>query len=144
MNYVLLIFWGLVVFFFSCTTSFFHLLTQGALQFNLFHPDFSAFFELYPFSFTNTFLVIQKTGHSLSFLILAFLLHSCLRNVKNAIIFACLFGVLLELLQPFFGRDGRLVDVFVNGLGVAVFFCLYLLIQVREKYTYVNEEQQEI
>lgn len=74
--------------------------------------------------FTDSFYFIQKTGHFLSFALLYILLFNWLKKRLKALAIAVAFAVFTEILQLYFERDGRLLDVFIDSLGIMLAFVL--------------------
>ncbi|WP_420537706.1 VanZ family protein [Halalkalibacter alkalisediminis] len=91
-------------------------------------PNFTKFFDLYQFSLSNPQLLFQKAGHFLAFLLLAFLLFACFNHILKTTLYGLAFGLALEMIQPFFDRGGRMLDVLINWSGVFLFVLAYLLI----------------
>ncbi|MCL6442903.1 MAG: VanZ family protein [Alicyclobacillus sp.] len=70
--------------------------------------------------FTSQKWCISKVGHFLGFLTLDVLLFQLCRRRDVSAWIAILFGISTEFSQLFFGRDGRLYDMIIDSLGVAL------------------------
>lgn len=81
-------------------------------------PDFLSFFNFNDLTKFHHFFIIVKIGHFIGFGVFDFLLYHWLNNHKKAIGFSVVFALLTEILQLFFGRDGRLYDLIIDSLGV--------------------------
>ena len=87
-------------------------------------PNLMDLLILNDIDFTDSFYLIQKTGHFLSFALLYVLLFSWLKKRLPAVAIAVVFAVLTEILQLYFERDGRLFDAFIDSLGILLAFIL--------------------
>ncbi|WP_262385102.1 VanZ family protein [Paenibacillus xylaniclasticus] len=88
------------------------------------HPDMSELLKLDDFSYYNKPLyLIQKIGHISGFFVLTLLAAAGARTPRafwKGVAFAAGYAVLTELLQPFFGRNGRVADMFIDGAGITI------------------------
>lgn len=117
MKTFLIISWGVILFVFTCASdSGFWVI--GAVP--SFHwsasPDFNVMTKLdlmYNFGY-----VIRKIGHFSGFAFLAVLFYSQNKSIMKSIIFSISYALLTELLQLYFGRDGRLYDVVIDSAGI--------------------------
>src|SRR5699024_8912717 len=73
-------------------------------------PSFR-FFEVYSLS---PELLLQKIGHTVMFGIWLLTLFLVVKNLKTAIFIAISFALFSELIQPFFMRDGHLLDALID------------------------------
>ncbi|MCK0470224.1 VanZ family protein [Halalkalibacter sp. AB-rgal2] len=130
-KWLLLMIWSLFVFILYCTSSFTLFISDGVIRFSFVVPDYSEFLEPYALSRQEPFLTIQKIGHFVSFFVLTGLLYTCLKKWRITLIICFSLSIALELIQPFFNRDGRILDIFVNQLGIISFVMLFMIINSR-------------
>lgn len=83
-----------------------------------FTPDFSELLITSDVGLTDAFYLLQKAGHVLLFGILYLLVFNWLDNRKNAFFICSLFALSSEVIQLFFQRDGRLLDVGFDLMGI--------------------------
>ncbi|WP_409303462.1 VanZ family protein [Peribacillus sp. SCS-155] len=83
-------------------------------------PDFSSFFNFYDITLIHPWWFMVKGGHFLGFAILKLLLYVKSKNLIVATIISILFAGFTEILQLFFGRDGRLYDVVIDSMGILI------------------------
>lgn len=101
----------------------------------------SEFYTSYSYGFNLEF-ILRKIAHISFFGVLAVLIYWNLkekpgRYVKAALLLAC-FAFLDEIHQAFIiGRDGRIVDVFIDSFGGVLF--LFLLYKTKLKRAQANE-----
>ncbi|PGZ80210.1 acetobutylicum phosphotransbutyrylase [Priestia megaterium] len=101
----------------------------------------SEFYTSYSYGFNLEF-ILRKIAHISFFGILAVLIYWNLqekpgRYVKAGLLLAC-FAFLDEVHQAFIiGRDGRIVDVFIDSFGGALF--LFFLYKTKLKKAQANE-----
>lgn len=62
--------------------------------------------------------IIRKIGHFSGFAVLAVLFYRRSKSTVMSILVSIAFALLTELLQLYFGRDGRLYDVAIDSAGV--------------------------
>lgn len=72
-------------------------------------------------------LLLQKIGHTVMFGIWLLTFFLVVKNLKTAIFITASFAIFSELIQPFFMRDGHLLDAFFDGAGI---FFMAVLINV--------------
>ncbi|MEK4060382.1 MULTISPECIES: VanZ family protein [Paenibacillus] len=83
-------------------------------------PDFHVLTKL-DFSLDlmyNSGYVLRKIGHFTGFAVLAVLFYRRSKSTVMSILASIAFALLTELLQLYFGRDGRLYDVAIDSAGV--------------------------
>ncbi|WP_088052557.1 VanZ family protein [Virgibacillus dakarensis] len=91
------------------------LLSHSALDIHMTsHPDF-VFFEIYELS-PN--LLIQKVGHLLMFAMWLLSIFLGIKRLKTAVWITLGLAVVSELIQPYFSRDGHLLDVAFDSIGI--------------------------
>lgn len=118
--------WGLLLFVFTCTVNVDTLLHNYALAFHFTpHPDFADLFRLQDIQLTSTHYLFQKIGHFIGFGILAALLVNATGSRRKAFVLAVFFAVLTEILQLYFARDGRIFDMGIDTLGIALALFIY-------------------
>lgn len=123
---VVFLYLGLLVLM-TCTASVTHLIHNLEIKFIMTEdPDFLSFFE-YRFNYTERYYLVQKTGHFVSFFLLAAMLmvfFTSLRCVMTVSLTAALFT---EFAQLFFSRTGCLVDVIYDLMGAGAFLILHFI-----------------
>ncbi|KLT18608.1 membrane protein [Neobacillus vireti] len=88
-------------------------------------PDFLSFLNFNDFTVIHPEFIKIKLGHFIGFAVLDFLLFNLIKRHKYSVCISIAFAFLTEILQLFFGRDGRLYDIMIDSLGVlSVFFIL--------------------
>ncbi|WP_339251578.1 VanZ family protein [Sporosarcina sp. FSL W8-0480] len=92
-------------------------------------PTFADLFITTDFNWTSRFFWKQKFGHMTAFGIMYVLFLGSIRKEKNALIICMLFALITEIVQLFFGRNGRLYDIGIDFVGIFVSYmvCHYLL-----------------
>lgn len=80
-------------------------------------PNLLSFFNFHDLTRIHPFWFLVKPGHFVGFAIMNLLLYNLTRNYKIAITATVMFAISSEILQLFFGRDGRLYDVIIDSLG---------------------------
>ncbi|WP_332633623.1 VanZ family protein [Halalkalibacter flavus] len=95
-------------------------------------PQFSGFFHMYSFVDRSIYFSIQKLGHFIAFFILAFLSTIVFRTIVGALFFCFFLTFSTEFIQPFFNRDGRLLDILINASGTMCYLFLYALFHKRK------------
>ncbi|RDI40029.1 VanZ family protein [Falsibacillus pallidus] len=120
-----------LIFLFTCTQSFDDLMYRGMIGFR-FNPE-PNFFELFQFNFTDLQdqpYIIQKIGHFSSFTIFALLVFSWVRKYRLTLLVSIGYAITTEILQLYFSRDGRFVDMFIDSAGV---LAALLLITIKKQ-----------
>ncbi|MFC7395554.1 VanZ family protein [Scopulibacillus cellulosilyticus] len=131
MRLLVVIAWALVLFILTCTENLDKLLLDHIVQFHFVtHPNFAELLIVNGDDFTNAHYLIQKIGHFTGFSILALLLFELLGNRTKVFVISALYAVLTELLQLYFSRDGRLLDMGIDTLGIAMFLIVQGLARV--------------
>jgi len=114
--------WCVVILVCVCTVNFQLLLDHGTVSFQLNrHPNLSDYLMVNDISLHSQTYITQKIGHFSCFFILTLIAAFGARSraaFRGGVLFALGFAVFTELLQPFFGRDGRIVDMFIDSAGI--------------------------
>lgn len=129
--------WGIVLFVFTCA---FNSKFWETGQIPTFHwipnPDFHALLKTnLTLSISN---IIQKVGHFSGFAVLAFLLYRCNNSVWKSFILSVTYAILTELLQLYFGRDGRIYDIVIDTAGVFVALSLVWITKLINQKVGIN------
>ncbi|WP_416828291.1 VanZ family protein [Ectobacillus polymachus] len=129
---VLVIVWGL----FLCMNIFAEnldsLLTLRSLDFHWnSSPNYMSFFNMVDITEIHSYWFLVKSGHFIGFAIMNLLLYNLLGSYKKSIAITISFAVGSEVLQLFFGRDGRLYDVVIDSMGVLTEY--YFLRKIRKR-----------
>lgn len=100
-------------------------------------PNFLSFFYLFDISKIHHHFVIVKLGHFIGFGIFDLLLFNWKNSHKQALGISFTFALLTEILQLFFGRDGRLYDLIIDFSGAILIYFMIKFIEL--KYKFINE-----
>lgn len=112
--------WCIVLFIGTCVHDLKHVLTDFKIVFDL-HPRSIDFWQV---SYKRSAAyIIQKVGHFSGFFVLS-ALASNFGRYKSGLFFAIGYGVLTELIQPFFNRDGRVLDMFIDAAGATLAYLI--------------------
>jgi VanZ family protein len=87
-------------------------------------PVFADLFIIGDIPLTSGFYLIQKTAHVLGFGLFYILLLRGFNNMKIAFIISGSYAFLTEVLQLYFSRSGRLVDVGIDLAGICLAYLL--------------------
>ncbi|WIV19998.1 VanZ family protein [Paenibacillus polygoni] len=129
MRRLFIIAWCFLLFIGTCTESVASALTNFHIQLNFNNdPSWSELWQI-PRSYSRTY-IIQKLGHFFGFFILSMLMTNFGRY-KRGLIYAIGYGVLTELIQPFFFRDARVSDMMIDSAGI--FLAYYICLKSQEK-----------
>jgi VanZ family protein len=90
------------------------------------YPNLADFFLNDLSSLNDITYVIQKLGHFICFFFLAMLLYWALQRWVLVVVISVGFAFLTEVVQLYFSRSGRLLDVVYDLAGVMVFVGVYL------------------
>lgn len=112
--------WCILLFLGTCVKDVRHILTDFQFVMN-FHPEWSEF--LHKDNYRSTSYIIQKIGHFGGFFVLS-ALASNLGRYKSGLMFAIGYGIFTELIQPFFNRDGRILDMFIDAAGALLAYIM--------------------
>jgi VanZ family protein len=75
--------------------------------------------DLFTDSFHDTpFYYLAKSGHIFMFTVLVLLLYSHCRRLVITILVGIFLAIGSEVLQLFFNRTGRVLDMFIDGIGI--------------------------
>lgn len=101
------------------------------------HPQF-AFFEIYQF---RVDMVVRKMGHMFMFAMWLLFIFIGIKSLKHAVWITLALSLFTEIIQPYFSRDGRLLDVIFDSTGVLLmaFFIHIFLVAT----TYSREDKRE-
>ncbi|MCQ6558844.1 VanZ family protein [Paenibacillus mendelii] len=119
--------WGIILFICTCTVDFQELIDHLSIRFVLDrNPDWNGLFMINDMDLQDPTYVIQKIGHFFGFFVLSLIVTNR-GQWKNGIYVSMGYAALTELLQLFFHRDGRIVDIFIDSAGIllAVAICYY-------------------
>ncbi|MEK3749551.1 VanZ family protein [Paenibacillus sp. FSL E2-8871] len=132
MRIILLLLWGIALLVFtSASNSGF----WGAGEIPFFHWKSNAdYHNLLKFDLKfSTAYIGQKIGHFTGFAIFAVLLKRVMGNYRMCIAFSVTFAVLTEVIQLYFGRDGRLYDIVIDSLGILLGLVLVWFIRIKSR-----------
>lgn len=112
----------------TCSSSFADLKESGEVHFEWQgNPAFEDLLLPWPSGADGNFAV-QKAGHAIAFFILTCGLLKIL-PYTNAAVFSALYALATEVLQLYFSRSGRLLDVWVDCLGIALAVVFLMVIR---------------
>lgn len=122
MRKVLVSIWVLLIFIGTCSTGVKDIFLQGQIRFRLnVQPSWTEIWMLY--HNVDSIFIVQKIGHFTVYFILALLVVKTPHRVRGLLI-TILYAVLTELLQPFFHRDPRILDMLVNSMGAILAYAI--------------------
>lgn len=125
----MVIIWGIILLLNTWAESLEQLLNFKSIGFNwISHPNFWSFFDFYDITLIHHDFIIIKLGHFLGFGIMDLLIFRLVRKHNLSAAISILFAFSTEVLQLFFGRDGRLYDLMIDSLGI---LSVYLLLKRR-------------
>ncbi|WP_409295868.1 VanZ family protein [Peribacillus sp. SCS-26] len=120
---LLVIAWSLILLTHTLTNDLGELLRNRSVYFSLDpNPNFRSFFYLTDIALIHQFFIIVKLGHFFGFAVLDFLLFNLTRSHRKSILLSLSMAILTEVLQLFFGRDGRLYDIVIDGMGILLVY----------------------
>ena len=127
---MLIFLWMVAIFIFTCTASFHELMFYGVVRFQWDgHPPFSEF--LSPYNLTKAVL-LQKFGHIVVFQILTLLLLMKFKAKFTGLIISASFATLTEILQLYFTRGGRILDIGFDLIGVFIALSIVSLFRTNQ------------
>ncbi|WP_312469069.1 VanZ family protein [Neobacillus sp.] len=126
MKITLVVFWGIFLLLSTWTENLEQLLDLQSVGFSwVSKPDLLSFFYFNDLTLIHPDYLIVKLGHFIGFAVMDLLLFNLIKSHKFSIGLSISLALLTEILQLFFGRDGRLYDLVIDSLGVLlVFFIL--------------------
>jgi hypothetical protein len=84
--------------------------------------------ELFAKSYSgNPFYYLAKGGHIFMFSVIVLLLYSNCRRLGVTIMFSIFLAIGSEVLQLFFNRTGRVLDMMIDGTGIILGVILLML-----------------
>ncbi|TQR11845.1 VanZ family protein [Psychrobacillus lasiicapitis] len=90
-------------------------------------PNYLDLFITSDIELSSQFYIIQKTGHMMTFALLYTLYFRWWKRVGLALLVTGTFAVFTEILQLYFNRNGRLVDVGIDFVGILVAYFVSVL-----------------
>jgi len=136
----LLSIWIIIIFILTCTKDVYRLL-EGEVAFVIAqNPYWSDLFTLDPWGDISW---IEFVGHFFMFFILTGLLIAVLQRVLSAVVIAFLFGIVTELVQPFFSRGAEGIDLLANTVGIILCVILYGVVKIGFEMNRENEPKPE-
>lgn len=132
--------WIVIIFILTCTKDVYRLL-EGEVAFVITqNPHWSDLFTLDPWRDISW---IEFVGHFFMFFILTGLLIAVLQRVLSAVVIAFLFGILTELVQPFFSRGAEGIDLLANTVGIISCVILYGVVKIGFEMNREDEPEPE-
>lgn len=117
--------WSLIMFAFLFTFDLHGLISRGDFYIQMTLSPTFRFFEIYELP---PELLLQKIGHTVMFAIWLLSVFLVVQNLKKAVFIISGCAILSEMIQPFFMRDGHLLDMLFDGAGIflmAVFINIF-------------------
>ncbi|WP_371916312.1 VanZ family protein [Paenibacillus sp. FSL H8-0259] len=114
---LILLVWGMALLVFTCAADS-NFWASGTIPY--FRLSLSPnFHDLLKLDLTYTLgYIIRKIGHFTGFLIFGLLIFRIKKSFLISIIYSVIFAVSTEIVQLFFGRDGRLYDAVIDTAGI--------------------------
>lgn len=129
----LAVLWAAVILVVMCTSDAEAFLYDQILHYELnLSPNFFDLLRYSDVALTDTFYLIQKSGHMLSFGILYILVFNWLNTHAKALWICALFAISSEIIQLFFQRTGRLFDVGIDLIGIFLAYKLTVKISANK------------
>ena len=133
---------GLLIFVFTCTQSFSDLLYRGIVNFRLnTNPNFGDLLAFTYMDLSDPQYILQKIGHFSSFCILTLLVFNWIKKYRLTIYISIGYACLTEVLQLFFSRDGRIIDMFIDSAGVLLGI---IIITIAKSLEYISHKKIKI
>ncbi|WHY71982.1 VanZ family protein [Fictibacillus enclensis] len=123
-KFLIVVAWTLFLGIHTFTDNLEALLGSQIIEFRLTSPDFSHFFSFSDITLIHPNFILIKTGHFLGFAIMDLLLFAWLGKHGRAAVLSFGFAVFTEVMQLYFGRDGRLYDVIIDTMGIISVYVL--------------------
>lgn len=128
---IMVVLWGLFLLLNTWTESIERLMYLHTFGFKwVSNPNFSSFFYFHDLYLIHPEFIKVKFGHFIGFAVMDFLLFNLLKNHKYSIGISITLALVTEILQLFFGRDGRLYDLVIDSLGVLMVFIILKRLKV--------------
>jgi hypothetical protein len=132
--------WAVILFICTCTANFQALITDHFIRFFFTgHPHWEDLLKINDINLHDKFYVIQKIGHFSGFFLLALIL-TVLGRRRSGIYLSIGYAVSTEILQLYFYRDGRIVDMFIDTFGILLAYVLCNWIGTRKKRHFRNNQ----
>lgn len=113
--------WSVFLFIGTAASSFKELVAHNQVRFVIDRqPDWSELLIVTDI-FATPSMMQQKLGHFLGFFILCFILTAGSRS-RAGLYLSIGFAVATEIAQLYFGRDGRIIDMFIDSAGIIAAF----------------------
>lgn len=126
---VLSILWACFLFMATCTAYPDLFISNHEVVFHFTSsPDMNSLLITNDIQLTDAYWIHYKAGHFLGFFFLACLLMGAFKKPQTAIIIAIFYALLTEVLQLFFNRDGRLVDMGIDTCGILLAYLITRLL----------------
>ncbi|MBB3108535.1 VanZ family protein [Paenibacillus phyllosphaerae] len=135
LRFALAVIWMIFLFICTCTTNFQNMVLHYDISFKFdASPDWNQLFIL-----PNTDVIrdhirwysFQKIGHFTGFAILTLILTN-MGQWRLGVIPAVGYAIATEILQLYFMRDGRIVDMFIDSSGILLAYLFVVLINRRK------------
>jgi hypothetical protein len=111
--------WAILLFVFTCTDNLEALLSHQMVHFSWNpRPHLTDLLITKDAHFTDPYYLFIKFGHFCGFGFLFLLLYGWSKKRGPAALCTFIYAALTEILQLYFSRDGRLIDMGIDILGV--------------------------
>lgn len=128
MKAVMLLFWGIVLFIFTCAANS-GFWSAGVLPYFHWTPSADYHHLLQMDLYHTKAYIIRKIGHFSGFSIFGILLYRINKSYGKSILLSVAFAISTEIFQLYFGRDGRLYDMVIDSAGILTGMILIALIK---------------
>jgi hypothetical protein len=117
MKKAMIFFWGVVLFIFTCAANSSFWETGSMPNFHFISlPNYNDIFII-DLKLTVAY-VVRKIGHFSGFAFFAVFLWIQNKRFLKSVYYSIAYACITELLQLYFGRDGRLYDILIDTLGI--------------------------
>jgi VanZ family protein len=118
--------WIAVLFVLTCTSSLDQLFDHQTVSFHVtVNPNYNELLLLSDARFTEPYWLFVKFGHFMCFALLQILLFHLTGSIKRSCSIAIFIALFTEILQLYFMRDGRAVDLLIDSLGILLAAGIY-------------------
>ncbi|MCK6259014.1 VanZ family protein [Fictibacillus sp. KIGAM418] len=126
--------WALFLGLHTFTDNLENLLSHQSINFTwLSSPSYHHFFNVSDITWIHPNFYLIKFGHFIGFGILDLFIFLWLTSHRKSMLLTFSFAVFTEVLQLYFGRDGRMYDVIIDSLGIVMVYQMLKYLSKIEK-----------
>ncbi len=134
MRLFIVIVWALFLGLHTFTDNLENLLSHQSINFTWHSsPYYHNFFNVSDITWIHPNFYLIKFGHFIGFGILDLFIFLWLTSHRKSMLLTFNFAVFTEVLQLYFGRDGRLYDVIIDSLGIVMVYQMLKHLSKSEK-----------